>query len=188
MRKQITLLAIAIVALGASPALAINATFIVTGRLGVTTTASKCTSLSYPSMCPSSDKCVCYTATKTSLHTATGGPLTIPPGTTEVAVSVDQSDKASSPGCRPAWGEIQYNQTGGSDTATIEFFASLCQPLAATLPQSFSGGGALTNATLKVDGIPITGITGFGTATGTYSAAPTGSNLTLNLTASVPVP
>ena len=53
MRKQITLLAIAIVALGASPALAINATFIVTGRLGVATTASKCTSLSYPSMCPS---------------------------------------------------------------------------------------------------------------------------------------
>ena len=128
--------------------------------------------------------CICYTATKTSLHTATGGLVTIPPGKTVVAVSVDQTDKTSSPGCRPAWGEIQYTQTGGSDSATIEFFASLCQALAPTSPQSFSGGGALTSATLDVPPFgDISGITGFGTATGTYSAAATGSNLTLNLTA-----
>ena len=41
MRKLIVLLAIVILALGASPALAINATFTVTGHLGVTTTTSK---------------------------------------------------------------------------------------------------------------------------------------------------
>jgi len=185
MRKLITLLAIAIVALGASPALAINATFTVTGHFGVTTTTSKCTTLLYPSLCPPVDNCVCYTATKTSLHTAKGGLLTIPPGTTKVAVSVDTTRATSHPGCRPAWGEVQYTQTGGPDTATIEFFTSLCQPLAATLPLSFSGGGALTNATLVVSGFPLSGITGLGTATGTYFPAATGSNLTLNLTAIV---
>jgi hypothetical protein len=186
MRKLIVLLAIAIVALGASKALAINATFTVTGHFGVTTTTSKCTSLAYPAMCPSGDNCVCYTATKTSLHTATGGLLTIPPGTTTVDVSVDNTRNTSHPGCKPAWGEIQYTETGGGpDTATIEFFASLCSPLGATLPLTFSGGGALTNATLVVDGFPLSGITGLGTATGTYSPANTGTNLTLNLTAVV---
>src|ERR1700740_330925 len=104
MRKLIVLLALAILALGASPALAINATFTVTGHFGVTTTASKCTSLPYPAMCPSGDSCVCYTATKTSLHTAAGGLLTIPPGTTKVAVSVDKTQNTSHPGCKPAWG------------------------------------------------------------------------------------
>jgi hypothetical protein len=157
------------------------------GHLGVTTSTGKCTSLAYPAMCPSTDKCVCYTATKTSLHTAKGGPLTIPPGTTQVAVSVDTTDTTSKPGCRPAWGEIQYNQTNGPDNATIEFFASLCQPLAPTLPQSFSGGGALTKALLVVP--PFGGIsaTGFGTATGTYTGA-SGDNLTLDLTAAVFAP
>ncbi|HVA40931.1 MAG TPA: hypothetical protein VNF49_09715, partial [Candidatus Binataceae bacterium] len=170
MRKLIVLLTIAIVALGASPVLAISLqhTFIVTGHLGVALLASKCTSLPYPSLCPSSDTCVCFTATKTSLHAASGDLLTIPPGTTKMAISVDTTQATSHPGCRPAWGEIEYNQTTGSDTATIEFFASLCQPLAPTLPQSFSGGGALTNATLVIGGFPFTG-TGFGTATGTYS-------------------
>lgn len=184
MRKLIVLTTLAILALGASPVLAINATFTVTGHLGVTTSAGKCTSLTYPAMCPAADTCVCYTATKTSLHTASGGPLTIPPGTTTVDVSVDTTDKTSAPGCKPAWGEIQYNQTSGGDTATIEFFASLCPALAGGLPLSFSGGGALTNATLNVPLIgPVSGITGFGTATGTYFSAAAGSNLTLNLTA-----
>ena len=179
MRKLIILLAIAILALGASPALAINATFTVTGHFGVTTTTSKCTGLAYPAMCPSGDNCVCYSATKTSLHTATGSAITIPPGTTNVAVSVDNTLNTSHPGCKPAWGEIDYTQTGGTDTATIEFFASLCSPLFATTPLTFSGGGALTNATFGI----FSGITGLGTATGTYSPANTGTNLTLNLTA-----
>jgi hypothetical protein len=185
MRKLIVLLAIAILALGASPALAINATFTVTGHFGVTTTTSKCTGLAYPAMCPSGDNCVCYSATKTSLHTATGSAITIPPGTTNVAVSVDNTLNTSHPGCKPAWGEIQYTETGGGpDTATVEFFASLCSPLFATSPLSFSGGGALTSATLEVPpfGV-ISGITGLGTATGTYSPANSGTNLTLNLTA-----
>ena len=148
MRKLIVLLTIAILAFGASPVLAITLqdTFQVTGHLGVAVSAGRCTSLAYPAMCPSADTCVCYTATKTSLHSATGGVLTIPPGTTKVAVSVDTKDATSHPGCRPAWGEIQYNQTGGGDNATIEFFASLCKPLTAGAPQTFSGGGALTNA------------------------------------------
>jgi hypothetical protein len=123
--------------------------------------------------------------TKTSLHTAKGGILTIPPGTTQVAVSVDTTDKTSSPGCKPAWGEVQYNQTGGGDSATIEFFASLCHALSATAPLNFSGGGALTNATLVVNGFPFSGITGFGTATGTYFAGAVGQNFTLNLTADI---
>jgi hypothetical protein len=184
MRKIIVLLAIAILALGASPVLAINATFTVTGHFGVTTTTSKCTTLTYPALCPTRDNCVCYTATKTSLHTASAGPLTIPPGTTKVAVSVDNTLNTSHPGCKPAWGEIDYTQTGGTDTATIEFFASLCSPLFATSPLTFSGGGALTNATFGI----FSGITGLGTATGTYSPANTGTNLTLSLTAVVPVP
>jgi hypothetical protein len=164
--------------------LAINATFTVTGHFGVTTTTSKCTGLAYPAMCPSGDNCVCYSATKTSLHTATGSAITIPPGTTNVAVSVDNTLNTSHPGCKPAWGEIQYTETGGGpDTATVEFFASLCSPLFATSPLTFSGGGALTNATLVVDGFPLSGITGLGTATGTYSPANSGTNLTLNLTA-----
>jgi hypothetical protein len=185
MRKLIVLLTIAILAFGATPVLAITLqnTFQVTGHLGVAVSAGKCTSLAYPAMCPSADTCVCYTATKTSLHSATGGVLTIPPGTTKVAVSVDTKDATSHPGCSPAWGEIQYNQTGGSDNATIEFFASLCKPLTAVSPQTFSGGGALTNASLVVEGIPFIGITGLGTATGTYSAAASGDNFTLNLTA-----
>jgi hypothetical protein len=140
--------------------------------------------LAYPAMCPSGDNCVCYSATKTSLHTATGSAITIPPGTTNVAVSVDNTLNTSHPGCKPAWGEIQYTETGGGpDTATVEFFASLCSPLFATSPLTFSGGGALTNATLVVDGFPLSGITGLGTATGTYSPANSGTNLTLNLTA-----
>jgi hypothetical protein len=185
MRKLIVLMTIAVLAFGASPVLAITLqnTFKVSGHLGVTTSTGKCTSLTYPAMCPSADNCICYTATKTSLHSATGGILTIPPGTTKVAVSVDTKDATSHPGCSPAWGEIQYNQTGGSDMATIEFFASLCKPLASTSPQTFSGGGALTSATLVFEGFPVSGITGFGTATGTYSAGASGDNFTLNLTA-----
>ena len=109
--------------------------------------------------------------------------MSIPPGTTKVAVSVDTTDATSRPGCRPAWGEIQYNQTGGGDSATIEFFASLCKPLTAVSPQTFSGGGALTNASLVVEGLPFSGVTGLGTATGTYSAAASGDNFILNLTA-----
>jgi hypothetical protein len=80
---------------------------------------------------------------------------------------------------------VQYNQTGGGDSATIEFFASLCPALAATAPLTFSGGGALTNATLVVNGFPFSGITGFGTATGTYFAGAVGQNITLNLTADI---
>jgi hypothetical protein len=102
-----------------------------------------------------------------------------------VAVSVDNTLNTSHPGCKPAWGEIQYTETGGGpDSATIEFFASLCSPLFATSPLTFSGGGALTNATFGI----FSGITGLGTATGTYSPANTGTNLTLSLTAVVPVP
>jgi hypothetical protein len=184
-----TLIATVIIALGlgASPVLAqvINATFKVTGHLGVATSAGKCTALAYSAMCPSGDTCVCYTATKTSLHTASGGLLTIPPGKTDVAVSVDTTDKTSTPGCKPAWGEIQYVATSPPDTATVEFFASLCPSLAAGLPLSFSGGGALIDTTLEVDGFSLSGITGLGTATGQYFAGAAGQNLTLNLTAVV---
>jgi hypothetical protein len=185
MHKLIVLSAIAVLAL-ASPALALNETFTVTGNLGVATSPGKCTSLPYPSMCPSAG-CVCYTAKKTSLHTASGGILTIPPGTTQVAVSVDPALITSHPGCSPAWGEIQYQQTGGSDMATIEFFASLCKPVAAGSPQTFSGGGALTDSLLVVDGFAFD-LTGYGTATGTYFAGASGQNLTLNLTAIIPLP
>ena len=137
MRKLIVLSAIAILA-SASPALAINATFTVSGHLGVATSAGKCTSLAYPAMCPSAN-CVCYTATKTSLHTAKGGLLTIPPGTTQVAVSVDTADITSHPGCAPAWGEVHYVSSNLQDSATIEFFASLCKPLAAGFAPDFFG-------------------------------------------------
>ena len=187
MRKLIVLSAIAILAFGASPALAINATFIVTGNLGVATSAGKCTSLAYPAMCPSAS-CVCYTAKKTSLHTASGGVLTIPPGTTQVAVSVDTAEITSHPGCSPAWGEIQYQQTDGSDMATIEFFASLCKPVAAGSPLTFSGGGALTDSLLVVPFFGALDLTGLGTATGTYFSGAAGQNLTLNLTAVIPLP
>jgi len=184
MRKLIVLSAIAILALGASRAFALDEIFSVTGHLGVATSAGKCTSLAYPAMCPSGDKCVCYTATKTSLHTAKGI-LTIPPGTTQVAVSVDTSDAASKPGCKPAWGQIQYNQTGGTDNATIEFFASLCSPLAPGAPLSFSGGGALTSSSFLIGPFAFD-LTGFGTATGTYFSGAAGQNLTLSLTAAIP--
>jgi hypothetical protein len=173
--------------LGTSPALAqvINETFKVSGHLGIAASAGPCNSLAY-STCPSGHTCICYTATKTSLHTGSGGLLTIPPGTTQVAVSVDATDKTSAPGCKPARGEVQYTETGGGpDTATVEFFAAICPPLAAGLPKTFSGGGALTNATLEVEGIPFAGITGLGTATGTFFAGAAGQNLTLNFTAVV---
>jgi hypothetical protein len=49
----------------------------------------------------------------------------------------------------------------------------------------FLRGGALTNATLVVNGFPFSGITGFGTATGTYFAGAVGQNFTLNLTADI---
>jgi hypothetical protein len=188
MRKLIVLSAIAILVL-ASPVLALDETFSVSGHFAVATSAGKCTSLAYPSMCPTADTCVCYTATKTSLNTAKGGILTIPPGTTQVDVSVDTTDVTSHPGCSPAWGEIHYTQTGGADTATIEFFASLCKPLASGSPQTFSGGGALTDATLIVPIFgEISGISGFGTATGTYFTGAAGQNLTLNLLATLPLP
>ena len=186
MRKLIVLSAIAILALGASRAFALDETLTVTGNLGVSTSSGKCTSFAYPAMCPSA-KCVCYTATKTSLHTAKGI-LTIPPGTTQVAVSVDTADKTSKPGCAPAWGEIQYKQTGGNDTATIEFFASLCQPLSPGAAETFSGGGALTDSLLVVPIFGAIDLTGFGTATGTYSSGAAGQNLTLSLTADLPIP
>lgn len=186
MRKLIVLSAITILAL-ASPVLALDETFTVGGNLGVATSAGKCTELAYPAMCPSAS-CTCYTATKTSLHTASGGILTIPPGTTEVAVSVDTADITSHPGCSPAWGEIKYTQTDGEDSATIEFFASLCKPFAVGSPLTFSGGGALTESTFVIDGLPFSGITGFGTATGTYLAGASGQNLTLSLTATLPIP
>jgi hypothetical protein len=185
MRKLIVLSAIAILTLGASPVLAISLqqTFTVTGHLGVATSTGKCTSLAYPAMCPSAN-CVCYTATKTSLHTATGKGLTIPPGTTQVAVSVDNADITSHPGCSPAWGEVHYVATHGGDNATIEFFASLCKPFAAGSPQTFSGGGALTESTIVIDGFGLD-VTGFGTATGTYFSGAAGQNLTLNLAATL---
>ncbi len=186
MRKLIVLSAIAIMALGASPVLAINLqqTFTVTGHLA-TASAGKCTSLSYPSLCPSGDNCVCYTTKRTSLHTASGGLLTIPPGTTQVAVSVDTTDATSHPGCSPAWGEIHYTAAAGPDNATIEFFASLCKPMSPGAPQTLSGGGALTSSTFLVGPFPLD-LTGFGTATGTYLTGAAGQNLTLNLIAAVP--
>jgi hypothetical protein len=185
MRKLIVLSAIAILAL-ASPVLALDETFSVTGHFAVATSAGKCTSLTYPAKCPSAG-CVCYTATKPSLHTAKGGILTIPPGITQVAVSVDTSDAASKPGCRPAWGEVHYVASSGVDNATIEFFASLCSPLSAGSPQTFSGGGALTSSTFLIGPFAFD-ITGFGTATGTYFTGAAGQNLTLSLTADVPIP
>jgi hypothetical protein len=176
-----------VLGLGTSQVLAqpINATFSVTGHLGVAVSSGKCTSLAYPAMCPSGHDCVCYTATKTSIHTASGGLLIIPPGKTQVAVSVDQTDKTSAPGCKPAWGEVQYVATAGPDTATVEFFAALCPPLAAGSPKKFAGGGALTNATLDTPLGTLPGITGLGTATGTYFPGVAGQNLTLDLTAVV---
>ncbi len=186
MRKLIVLSAIAILAL-ASPVLAIEETFSITGHFGVAASKGKCTSLAYPAMCPSAG-CVCYTATKPSLHTASGGILTIPPGTTQVAVSVDTADITSHPGCSPAWGEVHYSQTGGSDMATIEFFASLCKPLAPGSPQTFSGGGALTDSLFVFPFIGAVDVTGFGTATGTYFTGAAGQNLTLSLTATLPIP
>jgi hypothetical protein len=75
MRKLFIFMTIAILAVGASPVLAVTLqdTFSVSGHLGVTTSTGKCTSLAYPAMCPSTDTCVCYTATKTSLHTQKEG-------------------------------------------------------------------------------------------------------------------
>jgi hypothetical protein len=187
MRKLIVLSAIAVLAL-ASPVLALDETLTVSGHFGVATSAGKCTSLAYPALCPSTHTCVCYTATETSLHTATGSILTIPPGTTKVAVSVDTTDKTSAPGCKPAWGEVHYAQTSGDDSATIEFFASLCPALAPGSPLTFSGGGALTDSLLVVPIFGAVDLTGFGTATGTYFSGAAGQNLTLSLTAVIPLP
>jgi len=69
--------------------------------------------------------------------------------------------------------------------ATIEFFASLCKPVAAGAAQTFSGGGALTDSLLAI-GPFLFDVTGYGTATGTYFAGAAGQNLTLNLVAEIP--
>lgn len=184
MRKMMILSAIAIIAFVASPVLA--QTFTVSGHLA-TPTAGRC-ALSYAANCPSSDACVCYAATKPSLHTASGGIVTIPPGVTKVQISVDTTEKTSTPGCRPAWGEVEYNADSGPDTATVEFFASLCPALSAGQPLSFSGGGALTNSLFEVPIFGAISIDAIGTATGTYASGAAGQNLTLNLTANIPIP
>jgi hypothetical protein len=186
MRKLMILSAIAILAFVASPVLA-QTTFTVSGHLA-TPTAGRCTLLSYAANCPSGDACVCYTATKPSLHTASGGIVTIPPGVTQVQVSVDNTDKTSTPGCKPAWGEVEYTANSGPDTATVEFFASLCPAITAGQPLSFSGGGALTNSLFEVPILGDISIDAIGTATGTYSSGAAGQNLTLNLTANIPIP
>jgi hypothetical protein len=188
MRKMMILSAIAIIAFVASPVLA-QTTFTVSGHLA-TPTAGRC-ALPYAANCPSDDACVCYAATKPSLHTASGGIVTIPPGVTKVQVSVDTSDKTSTPGCKPAWGEVQYTADSGPDTATVEFFASLCPAITAGQPLSFSGGGALTNSLFEIPSLSFLGafsIDAIGTATGTYSSGAAGQNLTLNLTANIPIP
>jgi len=185
MRKMMILSAIAILAFVASPVLA-QTTFTVSGHLA-TPTAGRCTLLSYAANCPSGDACVCYTATKPSLHTASGGIVTIPPGVTEVQVSVDTSDKTSTPGCKPVWGEVMYTADSGPDTATVEFFASLCPAITAGQPSSFSGGGALTNSLFEVPFLGDISIDAIGTATGTYASGAAGQNLTLNLMANIPL-
>jgi hypothetical protein len=141
MRKVFIFMTIAILAVGASPVLAITLqnTFTVSGHLGVTTSTGKCTSLAYPASVRPPTLASAIQPRRPRFTPQKGKILTIPPGTTQVAVSVDLTDKASSPGCKPAWGEVQYNQTGGGDSATIEFFASLCPALAATAPLTFSG-------------------------------------------------
>jgi hypothetical protein len=185
MRKLTVLTAVLILALAAKPALAqisFTDTFTVTGHLGISTSSTACTGAgTYTALCPSAD-CTCYTATKASLHSATGGPITIPPGTTSVAVAVDFKDGTSTPGCYPGYGKVVYKASSGPDQAKILFFARLCNRLFPGAPLSFSGGGAIASATFESP-IGTVNLTGWGTAFGAYSPAPTGQTLSLTLSA-----
>ncbi len=184
MRRLIVLTAALILALGAKPALAqitFNDTFTITGHLGISTSSTACTAAgTYTALCPAAD-CTCYAVTKASLH-HTSVLVTIPPGTTNVAVAVDFKNGTSTPGCYAAYGKVVYTASSGPDHAKILFFARLCNRFFPGAPLSFSGGGAIADASFLVSGIPFT-LTGYGTAFGTYSPAPSGQTLSLSLAA-----
>jgi len=187
MRKILILIAIAVLGFKVMPALAqipYNADFQVSGNLGISSSSTAC-STGYAAFCPSNHTCKCLTASQASLHNASGGSITIPPGVTTVDVAKDVTDVTNTPpgGCFPAYADVNYVSTDGTAHATINIFATLCKPVVAGGPLSFSGGGAIEQATL-IDVFPIT-VTGWGTLTGTYAPTSTsGQNLTLDLMAS----
>jgi len=158
-------------------------TFTITGNLAPRASAS-CSS-GYTALCPTGDACDCLASTG-GLLTSSNALVGLPAGSTTVAIAKDKTAKTSTPGCKPAYGEVNYISSDKAESATIDFFAALCPPLQAGGSPDFSGGGAIENATLVENGTP-TNVTGFGTLTGTYSPA-TGGVLALTLNASVTAP
>jgi hypothetical protein len=188
MNRLRILLTVAIVSLSAAPALAITATFKVSGNLGLQADATGCTSHPYTAMCPIADSCSCYKVSKTSLHATNLPPgVTIPPGKTTAFFAVDGEDGTGSAGtCKPVYGEVDYLSDNMQDSVQIFMFGSLCNPFSAGAPLSISGGGAIEEAMFEVMigpfEVPIE-VVGFGTAVGTYSPGSTGQTFTLSLTA-----
>src|SRR5215472_12037298 len=131
MRRLITLLTVAIMAVSATPVLAqISAQFDVSGHLGLAATTAGCTTHTYTAVCPAADSCSCYKLSKASLHSANlPFGLTIPPGTTRAFLAVDGKDGTGSGGtCKPVYGEIDYAANSGPDTVQIFLFGTLCNP------------------------------------------------------------
>lgn len=187
MRKVLILIAIAALAFKATPALAqitFADTFTVTAHLASSSNPALCTAPgTYTAFCPIADTCKCLSATKANLHNG-NTIVTIPPGTTTVAVARDNTEATSTPpGCFPAYAYVHYVANApSSDNALINMFGTLCKPLVAGGPLSFSGGGAIESASFVV-GPFLVSLVGWGTVTGTYAPGTTGQNLTLNLAA-----
>ena len=189
MRKILILVVIAVLGFQVKPALAqftFTGDFQVSGNLGLQSSGTAC-STGYAAFCPAGHTCRCLMDTQANLHTASGSSLTIPPGVTTVAVAKDVTDVTNTPpgGCFPVYADVNYvSNTPGQASATINIFGTLCKPLVAGAPLTFSGGGAIEQAMFEV---PILGpipFSGFGTLTGTYAPTSTsGQNLTLDLNA-----
>ncbi len=190
MRKILILIAIAALAFKVTPALAqitFTDTFTVTGNLALSSNPALCTALgTYTAFCPTADNCKCLSATQANLHNG-NTIVTIPPGTTTVAVAKAKGDSTgTSPnplGCFPAYAYVHYvANSPSSDNALINIFGTLCKPLVAGAPLNFSGGGAIESASFVVGPFQVS-VVGWGTVTGTYAPGTTGQNLTLNLNA-----
>jgi hypothetical protein len=187
MRTLRILLAAAIVSLSATPVLAVgvNASFKVTGNLGLAANAAGCTNPNrYTSICPSADTCTCYKLSKASLHVA-NLPLgvTIPPGRTTAFFAVDGKGTGSAGTCQPVYGDIHYAASAGPDTVEIFVFGTLCSPFSLGAPFSLSGGGAIESATIQLQFFGEIHPVGYGTANGSYLPGSLTQTFTLKITA-----
>lgn len=191
MRKLSILLTIAIVALGASSALAFTGSITVSGNLALASSTTGCTSRPYPAICPTADDCVCYKLSKASLHSAgLPGGVSIPPGTTKAFFARDETDKTGSAGtCDPVYGEVDYTGNDGVSNAQIFVFGSLCtpSPLSPGGPLTVSGGGAIESAVLETPIGPLD-VSGYGTAAGTYQPLVSPPAFTMSITGELTTP